>query len=166
MFKLGEVVIHPTLGPCRIKEIKEKIILGKSQKCLVLVPFFENKNNLTAIIPMKNAKKVGLRKPLDKDKIEEIKELLSQKIDGREIDNQEISLPVLQKRLASGNLFTIAKIVRNLHAKIQQDGGKYASARRRSFLKKAKQTLIREISLSTGLSLKEVSNQVKLMLQW
>ena len=165
MFKIGEVVIHPALGPCRIKAIEERKILQETQKCFILIPIFDNENNLTIILPVQNSKKIGLRKPLSQEKIEEIKEILSQKIDGRKIDNQEISLPILQKKLSSGNPYIIAEIIRDLHAKIRQDGGKYASARRRSFLKKAEQRLIREISLSTGLSIKEVRSEINLILR-
>lgn len=157
MFKVDEAVIHPKIGACQVKEIREQIILGKKYQCLVLFPLFENHNNLQVILPVENSSKVGLRKLITIKKVEEIKVFLSQKIDGEKINGQEISLPVLRNKFMSGDPLKMAEVVRDLTAKIKQDGGKYANAQRRSFLKKAKKHLIRELSLSMGLSVQETT---------
>lgn len=165
MFKIGETVIHPKLGVCQIKEIKTHLILGEEQRCFVLIPLFENYNNLKITLPIKNTASVGLRKPVTIQGIEEIKTFLSQKIEGTEINGQEVSLPSLRNKLASGDPQKIAEAIRDLHVKITQDGGKYSSARRQSFLKEAKECLAREISISTGLSIKEVSVEIHSILK-
>lgn len=160
MFKVGETVIHPKLGACQVREITTHLILGEEQQCLVLIPLFENHNNLKITLPIKNSHQIGLRRPVTIQGVEEIKTFLSQKIDGSQINGQEVSLPSLRNKLASGDAQQIAEAIRDLHAKITQDGGKYASARRESFLEEAKQHLAREISISTGLSIKRVSIQI------
>lgn len=165
MFKVGEAIVHPKIGACRVKAIKEQVILGEKHKCFVLTPLFENHNNLKITLPVENSAKVGLRRPITEEQFEEIKVFLSQKINGEEINGQEISLPVLQGKLSSGNPLKIAEVVRDLGAKIKQDGGKYASARRRSFLKMAKMHLVREVSLSAGLSIKETTIKISSILE-
>jgi len=165
MFKVGEIVIHPKIGACQVKEIKEQVILGEKHQCLVLIPLFENHNKLKITLPIENSSKVGLRKPLTTGGVEKIKAFLSQKIDGKEINGQEISLPVLKNKLTSGDPLKIAEVVRDLHAKIKQDGGKYANAQRRSLLKRAKERLIRELSLSMSLSVEEASIEIRSILE-
>jgi len=164
MWKVGETTIHPKIGACQIKEIKELVILGAKHQCLVLVPLFENDNNLKVTLPVENSGRVGLRRPISIEKIEEIKLRLSQKVEAEAINGQEISLPVLQNKILSGDPFKIAEVIRDLHAKIKQDGGKYANARRQAFLKKTQQRLIREISLSSGISIRETTLQIRSLL--
>lgn len=165
MFKVGEVVIHPRIGVCEVKEVREQVILGKTYQCLVLIPLFENHNNLRITLPVENSSKVGLRKPITTEQVEKIKIFLSQKINGEEINGQEISLPILQSKLSSGDPLRIAEIVRDLHAKIKQSGGKYANAQRRSFLKKAEDRLVREMSLSMSLSIQKITLEIHSLLE-
>lgn len=165
MFKIGETVIHPRLGACQVKQIVTHSILGEEQRCLVLVPLFENYNNLKITLPVKNSQEVGLRKPVTLQAVEAIKAFLSQKIDGSQVNGQEVSLPSLRNKLASGDPQQIAEAIRDLQAKVTQDGGKYASARRTSFLQEAKECLAREVSISTGLTIEEVSVKIYSILE-
>lgn len=164
MFKIGETVIHPKIGACQVKEIRELVILGGKHQCLVLIPLFENNNNLKVTLPVENSSRIGLRRPISIEKLEEVKIRLSQKVEAEAINGQEISLPVLRGKIFSGDPLKIAEVVRDLHAKIQQDGGKYASARRRTLLEKAQERLVREISLSMGVSIRETVLQIRCLL--
>lgn len=162
MFKIGDTVIHPRLGVCQVKEIKTQIVLEEEHNCFVLVPLFENHNNLKITIPVENGSKIGLRKPINPTQIEQVTTILSQTTS--EINGQKISLPILKGKLASGDPLKIAEIIRDLSAKIKQDGGKYASARRRSFLKTAETRLTREISLTMGVSIQETTLEIHSLL--
>ena len=165
MFKVGDTVIHPKLGACQVKQIISHPILGEEERCLVLIPLFENHNNLKIPLPVKNSHEVGLRRPVTIRGVEAIKAFLSQKVDGAQVNGQEVSLPSLRNKLASGDPQQIAEAIRDLHAKITQDDGKYASARRLSFLKEAKEQLAREVSISTGLTIKEASVKIYSILE-
>jgi RNA polymerase-interacting CarD/CdnL/TRCF family regulator len=126
---------------------------------------FENHNNIKITLPIKNSHQVGLRKPVTTQVVETIKIFLSQKIDGAQVNGQEVSLPNLRNKIATGDPQKVAEAIRDLHAKITQDGGKYANPRRKSFLQEAKRQLAREISISTGLTIKQVSTQIYSILE-
>lgn len=163
MFKIGDAVIHPRLGACLVKEIKIQVVLEEEHNCLVLVPVFENHNNLKITIPVENGSKIGLRKPMGPDQMEKVTAILSQTTS--EVNGQMLSLPILKNKLASGDPLKIAEVIRDLSAKIKQDGGKYASARRRSFLKIAETRLTREISLTKGASVQKTSLEIYSLLR-
>jgi CarD family transcriptional regulator len=160
MFKVGETVIHPKFGACEVIKITIQTILGEEQKCLVLTPLFENHNNLKITLPTANTDKIGLRQPMGEETIEEIEVLLTQQVNGEEINGAQIALPMLHNKLSSGNPFKIAEVIRDLSAKIKQDGGKYDNANRRALLKQAKKRLASEMAASLEISIFEARRKI------
>lgn len=160
MYRVGDRVIHPKFGACKIKAVEEKIILGKKQDCLILTPLFDNPNKLIITLPLVNAEKVGLRQPITEEHFEKI-EVLFQKTPDSETLHSQITTQVLKEKLTSGQPGKLAEILRDLSIKMTQDGGKYANANRRSMFRRALKLLASELAISKNIPVSEAKSQLE-----
>lgn len=154
MFNIGDKIVYPMHGAGEIVAIEEREILGDVHKYYIMrLPI----NDLKVMVPVKNAKEVGVRDISDADTMEKVlKNLSSEEI---------ISMPKNWNRryrynldkIKSGDLMEIADVVRSLES---LDREKSLSTGERKILNEAKQIIVSEMVLVFEKNVEEVTKLI------
>jgi CarD family transcriptional regulator len=149
VLKVGDKVVYPNQGPCRVDAIVKKQFGGKSQKFYPLAVLDDSGDVL--FVPVARVKTLGIRRLMRRSEIPKLLSRLSQKTNTgilpptimnwkqRAIENSAL--------LASGSAFDLAKIIGPL---TQLSGAKTLSPRDRWALDRARKNLICEIAEVMG----------------
>ena len=141
MFNIGDKIVYPMHGAGEIVAIEEREILGDVHKYYIMrLPI----NDLKVMVPVKNAKEIGVRDISDADTMEKVLKALS--------SEEEVSMPKNWNRryrynldkIKSGDLMEIADVVRSLES---LDREKSLSTGERKILNEAKQIIVSEMVL-------------------
>jgi CarD family transcriptional regulator len=138
-FKKGDTVIYPQHGACIVHGIKRMKAFGATQEYLVLKTVI---NEMTLSVPTAMASTVGVRPPVSKSELEDLKSVLS-KADPRVPANWSRRFKNHQEKLKSGDVYQVAEVVRNLAAR---DRDAALSAAEKTMYDRARINLISEIS--------------------
>lgn len=149
MYEIGDMVCYPMHGAGIIVDIEEKNILGNKEKYFIVkIPI----GSMKVMIPVKNAEKRGIRSIIDKEKVNDVIEVLkdeptemSSNWNKRVRDNTAI--------LKEGDIFEVAKVYRNLK---NLDDEKNLSTGEKKILHDTKNILMSEMILSSGKSYEEI----------
>lgn len=154
MFNIGDKIVYPMHGAGEIVAIEEREILGDVHKYyIVRLPI----NDLKVMVPVKNAKEVGVRDISDADTMEKVLKKLS--------SGEIISMPKNWNRryrynldkIKSGDLMEIADVVRSLES---LDREKSLSTGERKILNEAKQIIVSEMVLVFEKNVEEVTKLI------
>ena len=154
MFNIGDKIVYPMHGAGEIVAIEEREILGDVHKYYkVRLPI----NDLKVMVPVKNAKEVGVRDISDADTMEKVLKNLS--------SGEIISMPKNWNRryrynldkIKSGDLMEIADVVRSLES---LDREKSLSTGERKILNEAKQIIVSEMVLVFEKNVEEVTKLI------
>ena len=121
-FKKGDTVIYPQHGACIVHGIKRMKVFGTVQEYLILKTVI---NEMTLSVPTAMASKVGVRPPVSKSELEDLRSVLS-KPDPRVPANWSRRFKNHQEKLKSGDVYQVAEVVRNLAAR-DRDAALYAA---------------------------------------
>lgn len=144
MFKVGDKVVYPMHGAGIIEAIEEKEILGETREYYVMhLPV----GNIKVMVPMKNAKDIGIREVIDEQGVNRVIEILEDKGE-TESTNWNHRYRANLDKMKSGDVYELAGVVRSL---MLRDSGKGLSTGERKMLDNAKQMLISELVLAKGL---------------
>jgi len=138
-FKKGDTVIYPQHGACIVHGIKRMKAFGSTQEYLILKTVI---NEMTLSVPTAMAGTVGVRPPVSKSELEDLKSVLS-KADPRVPANWSRRFKNHQEKLKSGDVYQVAEVVRNLAAR---DRDAALSAAEKTMYDRARINLISEIS--------------------
>ena len=138
-FKKGDTVIYPQHGACIVHGIKRMKAFGTTQEYLILKTVI---NEMTLSVPTAMAGTVGVRPPVSKSELEDLKSVLS-KADPRVPANWSRRFKNHQEKLKSGDVYQVAEVVRNLAAR---DRDSALSAAEKTMYDRARINLISEIS--------------------
>jgi CarD family transcriptional regulator len=138
-FKKGDTVIYPQHGACIVHGIKRMKVFGTVQEYLILKTVI---NEMTLSVPTAMASKVGVRPPVSKSELEDLRSVLS-KPDPRVPANWSRRFKNHQEKLKSGDVYQVAEVVRNLAAR---DRDAALSAAEKTMYDRARINLISEIS--------------------
>lgn len=143
MYNIGDSVVYPTHGAGVIEDIEVKEVLGKEQSYYVMrIPI----GDMKVMIPMANAKEIGMRDVIDKDKAEEVMRAF-RSVETDVIQNWSKRFRDNMVRIKSGNIFEVSAVVKSLMLRDRQKG---LSTGERKMLSNAKQIMISEIVVATG----------------
>ncbi|MDK7376297.1 CarD family transcriptional regulator [Peptoniphilus harei] len=154
MFNIGDKIVYPMHGAGEIVAIEEREILGDVHKYyIVRLPI----NDLKVMVPVKNAKEIGVRDISDADTMEKVLKALS--------SEEEVSMPKNWNRryrynldkIKSGDLMEIADVVRSLES---LDREKSLSTGERKILNEAKQIIVSEMVLVFEKNVEEVTKLI------
>ena len=154
MFNIGDKIVYPMHGAGEIVAIEEREILGNVHKYYIMrLPI----NDLKVMVPVKNAKEIGVRDISDADTMEKVLKALS--------SEEEVSMPKNWNRryrynldkIKSGDLMEIADVVRSLES---LDREKSLSTGERKILYEAKQIIVSEMVLVFEKSVEEVTKLI------
>jgi CarD family transcriptional regulator len=138
-FKKGDTVIYPQHGACIVHGIKRMKAFGSTQEYLILKTVI---NEMTLSVPTAMANQVGVRPPVSKSELEDLRSVLS-KADPRVPANWSRRFKNHQEKLKSGDVYQVAEVVRNLAAR---DRDSALSAAEKTMYDRARINLISEIS--------------------
>jgi CarD family transcriptional regulator len=138
-FKKGDTVIYPQHGACIVHGIKRMKAFGAVQEYLILKTVI---NEMTLSVPTAMANQVGVRPPVSKSELEDLRSVLS-KADPRVPANWSRRFKNHQEKLKSGDVYQVAEVVRNLAAR---DRDSALSAAEKTMYDRARINLISEIS--------------------
>ena len=143
MYKIGDSVVYPMHGAGVIEDIEKKEILGKLQSYYVMrIPM----GDMKVMVPMENAAGVGMRDVICKEQAEKV--LLSfRNTETDIIQNWNKRFRDNMVKIKSGDIFEVASVVMSLMLRDRQKG---LSTGERKMLSNAKQILISEIVVATG----------------
>lgn len=154
MFNIGDKIVYPMHGAGEIVAIEEREILGDVHKYYIMrLPI----NDLKVMVPVKNAKEIGVRDISDADTMEKVLKALS--------SEEEVSMPKNWNRryrynldkIKSGDLMEIADVVRSLES---LDREKSLSTGERKILNEAKKIIVSEMVLVFEKNVEEVTKLI------
>lgn len=144
MFNVGDKIVYPMHGAGIIEAIENREILGKVKQYYIMrMPI----GDMKLMIPVSSGNEAGLRQVIDADTVQEVLDELRKK---RTLStaNWNRRYRAHLEKLKTGDIFEIAKVVRNL---MHRDRVKGLSTCERKMLDTARQILISELALAKDL---------------
>jgi CarD family transcriptional regulator len=138
-FKTGEAVVYPAHGLGRITAIEEQEVAGF--KLELFVVFFE-KDKMVLRVPTAKASSIGLRKVAEPELVEQALEVLTRRAKVKR-SMWSRRAQEYEAKINSGDLISIAEVVRDLH---RFEGQQEPSYSERGIYESALDLLTREIS--------------------
>lgn len=155
MLEIGELVIYSGHGICRIKDIVDRTISGKTRKYYVLYPL-EDAHKLSISIPVDN-KKVQIYSLMTKEEAEEVME--SFKEPGVEwIEKNHLRYHSYNKIINTGDRKEIVKVLKTLMLRkleLEKTNHKLG-AQDRKIIDQTENILFKELAIALDLSYEEV----------
>lgn len=149
MYKIGDSVVYPMHGAGVIEDIEQKEILGKLQSYYVMrMPI----GDMKVMVPMDSATRIGMRDVIGKAQAEKVLESF-RTTETDVIQNWSKRFRENMGRIKSGDIFEVCAVVKSLMLRDRQKG---LSTGERKMLSNAKQILISEIVVATGIAHDEI----------
>ncbi len=149
-FVIGETLVYPHHGAVTITELETLTIKGVEKKYMTLMV---HTSELTIRLPVDSAELVGVRDVIDKAGVEAVFEVLRSEF-VEEPGNWSRRYKANQEKMASGSVFRVGEVVRDLWRREQDHG---VSAGEKRMLLKARQVLISELALAQKVTDEEAS---------
>lgn len=150
---VGNKVVYPSQGPCRIGAVVKKVVGGKPTSFYPLAPLHDSGGEV--FVPVDKAHAIGIRRLLERSEIPKLLGRLKRTAGTaknwkqRTIDNLKL--------LASGSPFDLAEVVESL---TELSETKVLTPRDRQTLDRARKLLICEISEVMGETKSAAEEQV------
>ena len=153
MFKKKDYVVYPMHGVGIIAEITDQKVLKKKKKYYII----ELANTkMKVMVPIDNAKDIGLRHIIGKNEIKKVLNLLKEDYVEQEED-WKIRYQNNLIKVKSGSIFSVAEVCRNLYKRARD---KELSIMERKLYESAYSLIINEIALAKNIDIEEASSLV------
>ncbi|MCB1017768.1 MAG: hypothetical protein KDB10_21970, partial [Acidimicrobiales bacterium] len=103
LFEVGDRVVYPHHGAAVIERKEKREVFGEKQEYLVLKMAH---GDLTLSVPAANAEAVGMRRPIAREDVEDLFQLLAKR-DVREPSNWSRRFKNHQEKLKSGDVYQV-----------------------------------------------------------
>lgn len=154
MFKVGDRIVYPMHGAGVVEGLEEKDIAGEIKTFYVLkLPT----NNMQVKLPVDSVSKLGVRKILSSDRVQDVIDLLAMQEDVMSSNWNRRYRSNLEK-IKTGDIFEVAAVVRNLEL---LDRSKGLSTGERKMLNSTKQILVSELVLAQNAKEEDVVHLVE-----
>ncbi len=150
MYNIGDRIVHPMHGAGVIADIEELEILGEKREYYVLDV---SCGRVGVKIPVDKCGEIGVRPVIDRERIDDILDILRQKAD-KMPENWNKRYRENMDRLKTGDITEVAALVRDI-AKADEDNPKKLSSGEKKILNTAIKILKSEIMLSADISSQE-----------
>lgn len=153
MFNIGDKVVYPLHGAGTIEAIEEKEILGEVKKYFILrMPI----GNIKISIPIDKIAEIGVREVFKKEEMEPVIRVLEGK--GTQMpDNWSQRYRENLDKIKTGDIFEIARVVRNLSIRDYKKG---LSAGEKKMLNSARKMLVSEFVIVNNQTAEEVEKLI------
>jgi CarD family transcriptional regulator len=154
-FKVGDKAVYPAQGVAEVISIEEKDIAGNRLKFYVLRILDTNRK---IMVPVNNAKSVGLRKPISEEEITEIFAILRERTIA--FDNQTWNRRYrgFMDKIKTGSVFDVAEVMRDLY---RLKAEKSLSFGERRMLETARALIVKEIAVTREKSEENVQAEIE-----
>ncbi|KAB3533597.1 CarD family transcriptional regulator [Alkaliphilus pronyensis] len=154
MYNIGDKIVYPMHGAGIIEAIEEKEILGVRRKYYIMkMPL----DDMRVMIPLDTIDGIGIRQVIPNEEVEKVIAVLEAN-ETKMPQNWNRRYRANMDRLKTGDVYEVAEVVRNL---VLRDREKSLSTGERKILNNAKQILLSEIILATGLVEDEVKGLIE-----
>ena len=144
MYKVGEKVVYPHHGAGTIVS-RDTRQVGDQEREYLTIKILHN--DMTVNVPAENAERVGLRKVIDEEMVEQVLEVLHGS--GTKMPkNWNRRFKHNRDKMKTGDIFELAEVVRNLSLRDQEKG---LSTGEKQMFVKAKKILASELMYAKGL---------------
>jgi len=144
-YAIGETLVYPHYGAATVTEIENRIIKGEEKAYLTLRV---HTSELIIKVPVDNMELVGVREVIDADGVRAVYDVLRHEF-VEEPGNWSRRYKANQEKMASGSVYRVAEVVRDLWRR-DQEKGVWAGEKR--MLQKARQILVSELALAQSLT--------------
>ncbi len=152
-YNVGEFVVYPTHGVGRIEAIESQEIGGMSLEVFVI---YFDKDKMTLRVPVSRASAAGLRKLSSNDQLTKAFSTLQGKAkQARGMWSRRAQ--EYESKINSGNIVSIAEVVRDLHKNINQPDRSYSE---RMIYESALNRLTKEVAAAESLDEKAATKRV------
>lgn len=143
--EIGETLVYPHHGAVTITGIQTRTVKGEEKRFMTLNV---HTSELTIQLPIDNVELVGVREVIDADGVKAVYKVLT---DGfvEEPGNWSRRYKANQEKMASGSVYRVAEVVRDLWRRDQEKG---VSAGEKRMLEKARQILVSELALAQAIT--------------
>jgi CarD family transcriptional regulator len=155
VFKVGDKAVYPAQGVAEVISIEEKDIAGQRLKFYVLRILDTNRR---IMVPINNAKSVGLRKPISEEEILEIFTILKDR--NIVFDNQTWNRRYrgFMDKIKTGSVFDVAEVMRDLY---RLKAEKSLSFGERRMLETARALIVKEIAVARANSEETIQAEIE-----
>lgn len=156
MYNIGDSVVYPMHGAGIIEGIEQKEILGKQQSYYIMrMPI----GDMKVMIPLASAAQIGIRDVIDSAAAERVLSAF-RTVETDVIQNWNKRFRDNMEKIKSGNILEVAAVVKSL---MMRDRRKGLSTGERKMLSSAKQIMISEIVVATGVHHEDIENRLEQM---
>ena len=155
LFKVGDKAVYPAQGVAEVISIEEKDIAGNRLRFYVLRILDTNRK---IMVPVNNAKSVGLRRPISEEEIEEIFAILRERTIA--FDNQTWNRRYrgFMDKIKTGSVFDVAEVMRDLY---RLKAEKSLSFGERRMLETARALIVKEIAVTREKSEEKIQAEIE-----
>ena len=154
-FKVGDKVVYPAHGVAEIVSIETRDI-GGAPLAFYMLNILEN--GMRVMVPTSKVEQVGMRDIVSSDEADKVFDVLKKREKMVESTTWNRRHREYMEKIKTGSLFEVAKVLRDLYV-LKND--KELSFGERKMLDTARSLLVREISLSKGITHEEVEIKFK-----
>jgi CarD family transcriptional regulator len=140
-FTVGETLVYPHHGAVTITEIQSRTIKGVDKQFMTLKV---HASDLTIQLPIENVELVGVRDVIDADGVKAVFDVLRDPFVEEPV-NWSRRYKANQEKMASGSVYRVGEVVRDLWRRDHDSG---VSAGEKRMLQKARQILVSELALA------------------
>ena len=158
MYKVGDKVVYPHHGAGTVVKKEKRTILGQEREYLTIKILH---NDMTVNVPAENAERVGLRKVIDEEMVEQVLEVLHGS--GTKMPkNWNRRFKHNRDKMKTGDIFELAEVVRNLSLRDQEKG---LSTGEKQMFSNAKRILASELMFAKGMEEDEAREYLEEVLE-
>lgn len=155
MFEIGDMAVYPTQGVGIIEDIEVREYSGMSQKFYILRLV---DSDMRIMVPVGNAKSVGMRRLIDQQRITGIFDALAERTESGKIASWSRRQREYNDKLKTGNLLEVAEVLRDLY---QIKTAKELSYGEKKVLEQARKLLVTEVALAEGAKEDQVTKRLE-----
>jgi CarD family transcriptional regulator len=152
-FKVGDKAVYPAHGVGEVTGIEKCDICGQEQTFYILRIL---ENSMKIMIPINNARQVGLRGIIDRKSADDVFKILKERAISVDSTTWNRRYREYMEKIKTGSIFEVAEVLRDLYL-LKHD--KDLSFGERKMLDTARTLLIKELSLAKQMNEEEVEKE-------
>jgi CarD family transcriptional regulator len=156
--EVGETLVYPHHGAVTITHIQTRMIKGVETRLMTLNV---HTSELIIQLPVDNVELVGVREVIDAAGVKAVYEVLTNEFT-EEPGNWSRRYKANQEKMASGSVYRVSEVVRDLWRRDQSKG---VSAGEKRMLEKARQILVSELALAQSVTDEEAAERLLAVLR-
>ena len=158
MFKVGDQAVYPAQGVGIVEAIESRQLCGQTHDYYILRII---DNDMTNMVPVANARQVGLRRLISRDNVPMVYDLLGEKrVGSLTISSWSRRQREYHEKIKTNNPLEVAQVLRELYL-IRE--AKELSYGEKKVLDLARRLLVKELALAEGVAEETVCRRLESM---